>query len=71
MFKVVVIVLALTSKSEGTLSEQVSQIFDKSGQTITQSPIANGQDNDFDDFAPYNSSRHDEFDWKLIKVWTS
>lgn len=64
-FLVVILVLALTS-IEGSLDDKVSQIFDQTGQPVTQSP--HGFDIDVDDFAPYNQSRHDEFDWQLIKV---
>lgn len=40
--------------------------------SVTSSPQASTIDAneawDNEDFVPYNSSRHDEFDWKLIKV---
>lgn len=65
---VVVLALAVSSSCEATLADQVQQIFDKTSATQSPNSPAIGQDNDFDDFAPYNSSRHDEFDWKLIKV---
>lgn len=64
----VVFVCSLTV-SQATLIND--QIFTQTAQPVTQAPAlpAKGQDNDFDDFAPYNSSRHDEFDWKLIRVY--
>lgn len=56
---------SIFSPYEAAVSENVANSVTRNPQALPIDGI-DGLDNE--DFVPYNSSRHDEFDWKLIKV---
>lgn len=63
----------LTDTQKSIFSPYEAAASENVANSVTSSPQASTiNSNDVwenEDFVPYNSSRHDEFDWKLIKVW--
>lgn len=63
----------LTDNQKSIFSPYAAAVNDNVANSVTGSPplastVADNVGWDNEDFVPYNSSRHDEFDWKLIKV---